>query len=594
MAGLRKYVLLILVIFVSACSSDLVMNNTANKSTSISLLAGYTPAFQKNISDGSSPDDIINQMVSDLNLRLSNSNIPVTVKIVGIIPTTYKETLPHLDYERLKGNQIANLSALREKNHADIVVLLTDEYPQDIGVSCGYTPNHRVQEPDAYTIVAYSTKCPLKDAHFSREVANLFGAEYAIDPQYGSLPYARGYSHYGEWRTTMTHHCKGQDCPMIQNFSNPNVLHYSESDQKDVPTGAADHNNSRVITEYAPIIDRFGMPRKGWAGDVKLKITSGPHKGRVPQTHSALVSAVLDGKLYLFYKGASQDYLYGAVFDGKNWTGDDKLSWKSASGKTGTFHTSYPPAVTQFLKYNDPSDPSKGMKPVILMNYIGPGNNYPVYTTIFDGQSWTQPELSSEKEGLPSIEGLHHEVVTFNNIPYAFVTDAAGKHLYYLTYEMNTAAGTYGWVGPLKVPVIPSYYEISEAPGVAVSNNELHILYKLKSGPKQNYHIALNANNAWVNYGMVFPKSYMAATPSMASYHGDLYALWYEKGSAKLQDSVLRLGAKSWTTPKFLSPISPSTQNKPTLVNYDGRLYVFYRSSATIWATSIFWAWTDL
>ena len=208
----------------------------------------------------------LNQYFNVANQSLFNSNIDLSVRLVGFEKTTYSSTNSNIDarndmYFALSGstiNGLTNLKQRREELGADMVVLIR---PHDIEArgNCGiaffpYSENDDNTFDESFGVHVMSDGMSswsiCTDQLMIHELGHNLGATHHNDPN-SYLPGGGGYAKLGKFTTIMGSFGTGQPERFfeIDTFSNPSIQCAG------VPCGIADQfDNANVVSQLAPIV----------------------------------------------------------------------------------------------------------------------------------------------------------------------------------------------------------------------------------------------------------------------------------------------------------------------------------------------------
>ncbi|HVS69682.1 MAG TPA: M12 family metallo-peptidase [Phycisphaerae bacterium] len=243
--------------------------------TIIDLLALYTPQAEQAAGSQAAILRKIQNAVAAVNTVMTNSLVPVTVRLAGAMLENYTESGDlSTDLTRLEtagDGFLDNAETLRDWMGADLVSLFVSggspagQGQETIGISSQlYVPTGRGNDEIAYSVISQETAAA-PDYTLAHELGHNLGATHAVgDPtDTGAAAYAHGYRFTGD-DGTLYHdvmaYDPGQEIPY---YSNPRISYQG------VPEGdAATADVARVITEDAPIVAGYRTPAVIGALDV--------------------------------------------------------------------------------------------------------------------------------------------------------------------------------------------------------------------------------------------------------------------------------------------------------------------------------------
>ena len=215
----------------------------------IDVLVAYTNKAARYYGD--IRQELIELAVEEANESFRISNLShVELRLVYAFETDYVEEGGHFEHLwRLadKGDgHLEEVHALREKHHADVVVLIVDD-PQ----GCGLSTRVYADADEAFAVVHH--ECAASTYSLAHEIGHIIGARHdpSMDKIMTPFPYGRGYVNGTKWRDIMSYKESCGGCPRVPVWSNPKVLVKGE------PAGSAEQDNARVIAEQAGRVASF-------------------------------------------------------------------------------------------------------------------------------------------------------------------------------------------------------------------------------------------------------------------------------------------------------------------------------------------------
>jgi hypothetical protein len=253
--------------------NNVTIPDTPLVNTTYDVLVAYTPAAA---ADAGNIEALIQLAVDETNTAYSNSQIAVTVNLVGVMPVPYTETTlcnsPQGAFgcaliDVTDGNGVMSaVHTKRDQVGADEVVLLINN-----NASCGLAWLYS-NANYAYAVVA--NNCATGNYSFGHEIGHNFGADHDADNATNSpvgFPDNRGYINSGNWRTVMAY-SQPCICPRVQSFSNPNVIYPGPPSGPMGVNGVS--NNARVHNVRAATIAGFRQaPSPGVRPPTNLRIS---------------------------------------------------------------------------------------------------------------------------------------------------------------------------------------------------------------------------------------------------------------------------------------------------------------------------------
>jgi hypothetical protein len=189
--------------------------------------------------------ELIDLAIEDANQSFVNSGVEnVRLRLVHAYQTDYAESGTHFDHVfRLadKGDgYMEEVHALRDKYHADVVVLIVDD-PNGCGLAAGVAPG-----PDR-AFAAVHRECAATTYSLAHEIGHILGArhEVAYDDTAEPFSYGHGFVFGTKWRTIMSYGDDCGGCPRLPIWSSSRVK------VGGVPAGDLLADNARVIEKTA-------------------------------------------------------------------------------------------------------------------------------------------------------------------------------------------------------------------------------------------------------------------------------------------------------------------------------------------------------
>lgn len=226
---------------------EAALEETVSGPFEVTVLVAYTPAVTNAVL---SVPGLIDSAVAAANLSYRQSQIPLTLRVVGTIQVEYTETTHERDVERLRTRGdgfLEDLHPRRDAVRADVVVLLVDA-----PAYCGYAAAILADESSAFATVHHS--CADANLSFAHELGHLFGARHnpEADPTATPYPWGHGMTKADQhWRTVMGYPCPA-GCRRLAYWSSPSLTH----EGMEMGTSAL-HHNARVLAARSKDVAAF-------------------------------------------------------------------------------------------------------------------------------------------------------------------------------------------------------------------------------------------------------------------------------------------------------------------------------------------------
>lgn len=238
----------------------------------ISLVAGYTPAARRAALDqgGKDLENLVLMAASVGDTTFRNSNIPVRLRVTGMVEVDYQETASNFLRERrdmISGAPgLEPLRQLRLARRADVMILVIN---RDDHQRCGLAGGLGVRQPENAVAVA-NWRCMNELFTYVHEIGHLVGAWHNPEVLSGrppaDTPFALGFvQREGRAFSTIMAYpttCSPDPCPRIWQWSNPDVQTFFGA-----PAGTQGHNNACVWRIRASEVAAFGDQLTTVAGD---------------------------------------------------------------------------------------------------------------------------------------------------------------------------------------------------------------------------------------------------------------------------------------------------------------------------------------
>ena len=222
----------------------------------VDLLVVYTAAARLAAGGDAGIRTTIDLAVAVTNQALDNSQVGPRVRLADAREVAYTESrILSVDLDRLTTRSdgvMDEVHALRDAIGADLVSLIVERNSAGLE-GLGWlmqTPSPSF-ESLAFSVVMRRTAASLTLAH---EVGHNLGLAHdrANASAAGAYPYAYGYRDPPYFRDVMSYACAGTPCPLVSQYSNPEVLYGGRA------TGRPDsEDNARALRSTMPVAAQF-------------------------------------------------------------------------------------------------------------------------------------------------------------------------------------------------------------------------------------------------------------------------------------------------------------------------------------------------
>lgn len=208
----------------STSTSQATTSSGPNSGPDIDLLVVYTPSAASATWD---INGLIQRAVDETNESYGNSNIYANVILQHTAQISYNESgrsyKQHVDAMQNRSDGIMdNINSLRNQYLADVVVLIVND-----SEACGRAYEILASMTTAFAAVHYN--CAAGGPYvFGHEIGHLQGSRHdrAVDSNNEPFQYGHGYVDPNDnWHTIMAYPNACYGCPMVQYWSNPDVVY---------------------------------------------------------------------------------------------------------------------------------------------------------------------------------------------------------------------------------------------------------------------------------------------------------------------------------------------------------------------------------
>jgi len=223
-------------------------DNTTNVNVSITIYTSET--FRNSFSDYNQMLAFVNLAISETNQGYANSQVPITMFLKCLLDspsTDAPDSFTILDnfWSAAKGD----FNSFRHS--ADVTLLLSNTYSDNCGVA--YTD----VLGNGQTLGTVAKGCATGYYSFGHEIAHMVGALHNREAGSVNSKYPTGYGYLmrppvnSGYRTILAYGARGY-YNRVNYYSNPNVSF------NNVPTGDANNNNAKVLTERRFLMANVG------------------------------------------------------------------------------------------------------------------------------------------------------------------------------------------------------------------------------------------------------------------------------------------------------------------------------------------------
>ncbi len=289
--------------------------------------------------------------------------------------------------------------------------------------------------------------------------------------------------------------------------------------------------------------------------------------------------------ILLLYKGADTNNLFSCHFDGSQWIGNDKI--RTSSGAAGFVPAFLESTCTPAAAWSPNEDVTSGQ---VLMVYKA-ADSTELRMASLNGSSWDQdveikgfhgsirPPISDQ---MPAVALFNDSPVpTYNNTMFLVFKYANSNDLFvayldtmgYWHWSISISILTNGVISP----------KSNVGPNVAAFNNKLYIIYKGESS--NNLYLTTFDGTEFTGDvkissqpGGIVPES--TGAPGLAVFNNRLYMVYrspnnYDLNYAFFDGTAWHGNSEIWKQP---GGIRPESSCNPGLGVFQDRLFVFYKS----------------
>jgi len=244
----------------TSTSTDSVAGDGSSSGQVIDVLVVYTPLARSNAGGASGIEAKILNAVTRANQAYLNSQVTISLNLVGMAETNYVETnAMSTSVSRLRATTdgfMDEVHTLRNQLGADIVMLITAD-TDACGVAYRMTSLSNSFASSAFGVVHDDSRynCLGSNNTFAHEIGHIQGNMHDLANSSGTpiYPDSYGYQVCGQYRDIMSYSCAGEI--RIPYFSNPEVLWNGN------PTGVWNSaNTARSMNATAATIAAFRTP----------------------------------------------------------------------------------------------------------------------------------------------------------------------------------------------------------------------------------------------------------------------------------------------------------------------------------------------